>query len=478
MENPLFIQKAYINGTFVEGTNSFEVINPSTNQSIGSLPDLTIEDCRQAIEDAHEAWKSWRNTPVGERCALVRKIFELTKEYKDALAEIMTLESGKPLAESKGEIDYGNAFVEWFAEEGKRAYGENIPSLNGLTRLSTIKQSVGVVGAITPWNFPLAMISRKMAPALVAGCTMVLKPASQTPFTAIALAKIAEMAGIPKGVFSVITSKDSKGIGHELATNPLVRKITFTGSTEVGRTLMEQAASTIKRVSFELGGNAPFLVFDDADLDAAVKGAVAGKFRNAGQTCVSINRFYVQDSIYDAFAEKLKQAVNQLKIGDGFEEGVQVGPLINKAAIEKVTDHVQDAVSKGARILIGGKVIKDNFFAPTVLVDMPLTAKISTEETFGPICALFRFSTEEEGIALANDTPFGLAAYFYSENIHRCQRVAEALEVGMVGINTGLISNASAPFGGIKASGIGREGSKYGLDEYLEIKYLCYGQKG
>lgn len=478
MENPLFIQKAYINGTFVEGTNSFEVINPSTNQSIGSLPDLTIEDCRQAIEDAHEAWKSWRNTPVGERCAMVRKIFELTKEYKDALAEIMTLESGKPLAESKGEIDYGNAFVEWFAEEGKRAYGENIPSLNGLTRLSTIKQSVGVVGAITPWNFPLAMISRKMAPALVAGCTMVLKPASQTPFTAIALAKIAEMAGIPKGVFSVITSKDSKGIGHELATNHLVRKITFTGSTEVGRTLMEQAASTIKRVSFELGGNAPFLVFDDADLDAAVKGAVAGKFRNAGQTCVSINRFYVQDSIYDAFAEKLKQAVNQLKIGDGFEEGVQVGPLINKAAIEKVTDHVQDAVSKGARILIGGKVIKDNFFSPTVLVDMPLTAKISTEETFGPICALFRFSTEEEGIALANDTPFGLAAYFYSENIHRCQRVAEALEAGMVGINTGLISNASAPFGGIKASGIGREGSKYGLDEYLEIKYLCYGQKG
>lgn len=475
MENKLFIQKAYIDGKWVESDKTFEIINPSTNKSIGSLPDLSAQDCQQAIESAHAAWNTWKTTSVGERCAIVRRIYELSIQYKNELAEIMTLESGKPLTESLSEVDYGNAFVEWFAEEGKRAYGETIPSLNGNTRISTIKQGVGVVAAITPWNFPLAMISRKLAPALVAGCTVVLKPASQTPFTAIALAKIGELAGLPKGVFSVITSIDSKSIGTELATNPLIRKLTFTGSTEVGSTLMAQAAGTIKRVSFELGGNAPFIVFDDADIDAAVKGAIAGKFRNAGQTCVSINRFLVQKSVYNEFAAKLTVAVKELKVADGFVKGSQVGPLINISAVEKVNQHIQDALNKGAKITTGGQQLKDNFYAPTVLIDVPHDAVIQNEETFGPVCALFQFDTEEEAIQQANDTAFGLAAYFYSENIRRCQRVSEALESGMIGINTGLISNASAPFGGIKQSGIGREGSKYGLDEYMELKYLCFG---
>lgn len=473
MKNELFIEKAYISGQFVSSKDTFEIINPSTNKSIGAMPNLTVADCKKAIDAAYDAWVSWKNTPVGERCAIVRKIYELTIQYKSELAEIMTLESGKPLTESLGEVDYGNAFVEWFAEEGKRAYGETIPSLNGNTTISTIKQSVGVVGAITPWNFPLAMISRKLAPALVAGCTMVLKPASQTPFTAIALAKICEMAGLPKGVFSVITSTDSKRIGHELSTSPLVRKLTFTGSTEVGQTLMTQAASTIKRVSFELGGNAPFIVFDDANIEETVKGALAGKFRNAGQTCVSINRFYVQESIYEKFATKLAEAVKNLKVADGLEKGSQVGPLINANAVKKVTKHIQDAVKKGATILTGGNQLNGNFFEPTVLTEVSADALIQSEETFGPVCALFKFKTEEEAIKKANDTPFGLAAYFYSENVRRCQRVSEALEAGMIGINTGLISNASAPFGGIKQSGIGREGSKYGLDEYMEIKYIC-----
>jgi len=330
--------------------------------------------------------------------------------------------------------------------------------------------------AITPWNFPLAMLTRKLAPALVAGCTVVLKPASQTPFTAIALAELAQQAGIPKGVFSVLSSTDSKGIGKELATNPLVRKITFTGSTAVGQTLMEQAASTLKRISLELGGNAPFIVFDDADIEQAVAGAVAGKFRNAGQTCVSINRFFVQEKVYDKFATQLAEAVRNLKVGDGFEEAVQVGPLINKKGLEKVKQHVADALSKGATLACGGNTIQGNFFEPTVLINVAADSLVASEETFGPLCALFKFETEDEVIALANNTPYGLAAYFYSENIHRCQRIAAALEAGMVGINTGLISNASAPFGGVKQSGIGREGSKYGLDEYLEIKYLCYGK--
>ncbi|WP_159634080.1 NAD-dependent succinate-semialdehyde dehydrogenase [Sphingobacterium composti Ten et al. 2007 non Yoo et al. 2007] len=473
MENKLFIEQAYIDGEFISSKHTFEIINPSTNKSIGSMPDLTIDDCKSAIDAAYLAWESWKNTPIGERCAIVRRIYELTNQYKSQLSEIITLESGKPLTESLSEVDYGNAFVEWYAEEGKRAYGETIPSMNGNSNISTIKQSIGVVAAITPWNFPLAMISRKMAPALVAGCTLVLKPASQTPFTAIALAKICEMAGLPKSIFSVVTSKDSKGIGEELATNPLIRKLTFTGSTEVGRTLMSQAATTIKRVSFELGGNAPFIVFDDANINAAVQGAVAGKFRNAGQTCVSINRFFVHEAVYDEFASKLTEAVKKLKVADGLEKGSQIGPLINASAVEKVTKHIHDAVENGASILVGGNKLKGNFFEPTVLSNVSYDSLIQSEETFGPICALLKFSTEEEVIHKANDTPFGLAAYFYSENVRRCQRVSEALEAGMVGINTGLISNAAAPFGGIKQSGIGREGSKYGLDEYLELKYLC-----
>jgi len=475
MKNPLFIEKAYINGQFITSSNTFDVINPSTNEIIGTVPNLTVSDCTNAISAADEAWKKWRNTPLGERSIITRRLFDLVQKNKDYLAEIMTLESGKVLKESLVEVDYANSFVEWFAEEGKRAYGETIPAVNNNVRMMTIKQGIGVVAAITPWNFPLAMITRKVAPALVSGCTVVLKPASQTPFTAIALAKLAEEAGVPKGVFSVITSKDSRGIGKELATNPLVRKITFTGSTEVGSTLMEQASSTIKKVSFELGGNAPFIVFDDADIDAAVQGAIAGKFRNAGQTCVSINRFYVQESIYSLFAEKLTAAVQALKVGDGFNPENQVGPLINAKAVEKVQAHIDDAVQKGASILTGGKRIEGNFFSPTVLVNMSNDSLIKHEETFGPICALFKFSTEEEVIEEANDTPFGLASYFYSENIRRCQRIAEAIEAGMVGINTGLISNAAAPFGGVKYSGIGREGSKHGLDEYMEIKYLCYG---
>jgi len=476
MSNPLFIQKAFIDGAYITSAKTFEVINPSTEKVLGTLPDLTVDDCTAAIEAANKAWESWRNVALGERIKIVRKLSELVEQHKNYIAEIMTLESGKPLAESLGEVSYGNSFIEWFAEEGKRMYGETIPSLQGNAQLSTIKQSVGVVAAITPWNFPLAMLTRKLAPALVAGCTVVLKPASQTPFTAIALAELAQQAGIPKGVFSVLSSTDSKGIGKELATNPLVRKITFTGSTAVGQTLMEQAASTLKRISLELGGNAPFIVFDDADIEQAVAGAVAGKFRNAGQTCVSINRFFVQEKVYDKFATQLAEAVRNLKVGDGFEEAVQVGPLINKKGLEKVKQHVADALSKGATLACGGNTIQGNFFEPTVLINVAADSLVASEETFGPLCALFKFETEDEVIALANNTPYGLAAYFYSENIHRCQRIAAALEAGMVGINTGLISNASAPFGGVKQSGIGREGSKYGLDEYLEIKYLCYGK--
>lgn len=476
MENPFFIEKAYINGKFITAEDHFTVTNPSSNKIIGKLPNLKVEHCQHAIISADIAWKKWRNYPLGQRSALVRRLFELIESNKSQLAEIITLESGKPLQESLAEVDYGNSFVEWYAEEGKRSYGETIPSLNNNTILSTIKESVGVVAAITPWNFPLAMITRKLAPALVAGCTVILKPASQTPFTATALAKLADEAGIPEGVFSVITSKDSQNIGYELSTNPLVRKLTFTGSTEVGKTLMAQAATTMKRVSFELGGNAPFLVFDDADIEKAVQGAIAGKFRNAGQTCVSINRFYVQESIYDSFAEKLTLAVQNLKVADGFEKDSQVGPLISKKAVQKVKQHVEDAIRLGAKILTGGQVIKGNFFAPTVLINVDNNSLIKKEESFGPICALFKFKTEEEAIEQANDTAFGLAAYFYSENVRRCQRVTESLEAGMVGINTGMISNASAPFGGVKQSGIGREGSKSGLEEYTETKYLCYGK--
>ncbi len=475
MKNTLLIEKAYLNGAFITADKTFEIINPSTQKPVGVLPDLSVKDAKKYIKAAHEAWPTWRNTAVGERSRILRRLFDLINENRDELAEIMTLESGKPIKESQTEVDYANSFVEWFSEEAKRAYGETIPSTAGNNRMQTIKQGVGVVAAITPWNFPLAMITRKVAPALAAGCTVVLKPASQTPFSAIAFAKLAEEAGVPKGVLNVITSKDSRGLGEEMATNPLVRKISFTGSTAVGKTLMSQAASTIKRISLELGGNAPFIVFDDADIDKAVEGAIAGKFRNTGQTCVSINRFYVQDAVYDEFAKKLIAAVKKLEVGDGLKKNTQVGPLINPEGLEKVIHHVKDATEKGASIATGGKAIKGNFFEPTVLLDVPYDSIIAEEETFGPICALFRFKTENEVIKLANDTPFGLASYFYSDNVTRCFRVAEQLEAGMVGINAGLISNAAAPFGGVKESGLGREGSKYGLDEYIEVKYMCFG---
>lgn len=476
MDNKLFFEKAYINGALTSGQGTFAVINPSDGTVLGEMPDLNVKDVKEAIQSAQDAWLTWKQETVGKRTAIVHRLFELIRSHKEDLAQIITAESGKPLNEARVEVDYGNDFVSWYAEEGKRAYGQTIPSLKNTNRLVTIKQSVGVVAAITPWNFPLAMVTRKLAPALVAGCSIILKPASQTPFTAVALAKLAEEAGLPKGVFQVVTTSRSREIGQELATNPLVRKISFTGSTSVGRTLMEQAASTIKRVSFELGGNAPFLVFDDADIESAVQGALAAKFRNAGQTCVAVNRFYIQDAVYDAFAEKLAAAVQQLKVGDGFEAGVQVGPLINHEAVQKVEEHVQDALAKGAKVVVGGNRLSGNFYEPTVLRDLASDSLLAHEETFGPVCALFRFGTESEGVEYANNTPFGLAAYFYSDNIHRCHRVSEALEAGMIGINTGAISNASAPFGGIKQSGIGREGAHEGLEEYLETKYLCYGR--
>ncbi len=467
--------KAYLNGKFVNGRKSIDVVNPATGEAIAAVPDLTVADCRKAIDYAHAAWPGWRDTDTATRSAAVRSWYELIVANKQDLARIMTMESGKPLAESLAEVDYGASFVEWFAEEAKRAYGETIPAPKNGQRLVTIRQPVGVVTAITPWNFPLAMITRKVAPALACGCTVVLRPASQTPLTALYVAKLAHEAGFPPGVFNVVTGSDSKGMGSELAANEQVRKISFTGSTEVGSALMAQAAETIKKVSFELGGNAPFLVFEDADIEAAIQGAITAKFRNAGQTCVSVNRFYVQDAVFDGFAGQLTAAVKQLKVGNGLDEGVQVGPLINQDGQDKVKAHVKDALDRGADLLTGGKAKKGLFFQPTVLANVPPSALIAREETFGPVCALFRFKTEAEGIALANDTEFGLAAYFYSRDVNRCWRVAERLEAGMVGINTGLLSNAVAPFGGIKQSGVGREGSKHGLDEYTELKYLCFG---
>lgn len=472
----IVVSTKYMDSTNITGRKKFDVINPATGEVIASAPDLTVADCKKAIDHAYEAWETWKNTEVTQRSRTVRKWYELIMAHKQALARTMTMESGKPLSESLAEVDYGASFVEWFAEEAKRAYGDTIPASKAGQRLVTIRQPVGVVAAITPWNFPLAMVTRKVAPALASGCTVVLRPASQTPLTALAVAKLAHEAGFPAGVFNVVTGKDSKGLGEELTTNERVRKISFTGSTEVGRALMANAAGTIKKVSLELGGNAPFLVFDDADFDAAVAGAITAKFRNSGQTCVAVNRFYVQDGAFDAFAKKLTAAVNKLKVGNGLDEGVHVGPLINQEGLDKVEAHVQDALDGGAKLLTGGRAEKGLFYQPTVLANVAGSALIAGEETFGPVCALFRFKTEKEGISMANDTEFGLAAYFYSRDVNRCWRVAEQLESGMVGINTGLVSNAAAPFGGVKQSGIGREGSKHGLDEYMEIKYLCFSE--
>ena len=474
----LFRQQAMINGRWRDASSkeTLAVTNPANGQQLGNVPKMGAAETREAIDAAAGALPAWRALTTKERSSILRRWFELMMEHQDDLAHLMTLEQGKPLAEAKGEISYAASFIEWFAEEGKRIYGDTIPGHQADKRLLVIKQPIGVTAAITPWNFPSAMITRKAGPALAAGCTMVLKPASQTPFSALALAELANRAGIPEGVFNVVTGSASE-VGGELTGNPLVRKLSFTGSTEIGRQLMEQCAKDIKKVSLELGGNAPFIVFDDADLDKAVEGALASKFRNAGQTCVCANRLYVQDGVYDRFTEKLQQAVSKLQIGDGLQPNVTIGPLIDEKAIAKVQEHIADALGKGARIVTGGKVheLGGNFFQPTILVDVPCDAKVAKEETFGPLAPLFRFKDEADVIAQANDTEFGLAAYFYARDLGRVFRVGEALEYGIIGINTGLISTEVAPFGGVKSSGLGREGSKYGIDDYLEIKYMCIG---
>jgi succinate-semialdehyde dehydrogenase / glutarate-semialdehyde dehydrogenase len=474
----LFRQQAYIDGRWSNADNGaeFDVINPATGQVLGRVPQMGAAETRRAIEAANAAWAGWKRKTAKERAALLRRWSDLMLANTEDLAKIMTAEQGKPLSESKGEISYAASFIEWFGEEAKRVYGDTIPSPATDKRLVVIKEPVGVCAAITPWNFPAAMITRKAGPALAAGCPMIVKPAESTPFSALAIAVLDERAGIPPGVFNVLTG-DAPAIGGEMTSNPDVRKITFTGSTEIGRLLMRQSADTIKKISLELGGNAPFIVFDDADLDAAVEGAIVSKYRNTGQTCVCANRLYVQDKVYDVFAEKLVAAVAKLKVGDGFEPGVQQGPLIDRAAVEKVEQHIADARSKGARVLLGGKRHKlgQTFFEPTVLADVTPKMMVAREETFGPVAPLFRFRSDDEVVEMANNTEFGLASYFYSRDVGRIWRVAEALEYGMVGINTGLISNEVAPFGGVKQSGLGREGSHYGLDEFVEIKYLCFG---
>jgi succinate-semialdehyde dehydrogenase/glutarate-semialdehyde dehydrogenase len=473
----LLCNRCFIDGSWQDADQTVEVRNPATGELLGTVPFLGLKETRQAVAAAEAAWPAWRSRTAHERSRIIRRWHDLIVENQVDLAAIMTAEQGKPLAESTGEILYGASFVEWFAEEAKRVYGDTVPMAQPGKRIVVLKQPVGVCAAVTPWNFPSSMITRKSAPALAAGCTVVVKPASQTPFSALALAVLAEEAGMPSGVFNVITGS-AKEIGGELCDNPAVRKLSFTGSTEIGKLLMRQCADTVKKISLELGGHAPFLVFDDADLEEAVQGAVASKYRNSGQTCVCANRFIIQDSIYEAFAEKLMQAVkSQLKPGNGFDEGVNQGPLIDLNAVLRMEAQIKDALAKGARLGCGGQRLGGTgfFFEPTVLLDAAPDMRIAQEETFGPVAPLFRFSTEEEAIALANDTPYGLASYFYSRDIGRCWRMAENLEYGMVGINTGIMSTESAPFGGIKESGIGREGSKYGIEEYLELKYLCLG---
>jgi len=479
LKNPgLLREQAYLDGRWVDADDgaTLDVTNPATGDTVARVPRMGAAEARRAIEAANRAWGPWRRRTAKERAAILRRWNDLMLANADDLAAIMTAEQGKPLAEAKGEIGYAASFIEWFAEEGKRVQGDTLASPAADKRIVVLKEPIGVCAAITPWNFPAAMITRKAGPAFAAGCPMVLKPASATPLSALALAVLAEEAGVPPGVFSVLTG-GSSDIGGEMTSNPLVRKLTFTGSTETGRALMRQSADTIKKLSLELGGNAPFIVFDDADLDAAVQGAIASKFRNAGQTCVCANRIYVQAGVYDAFAEKLAEAVRRLKVGNGMDEGVEQGPLIDEAAVKKVQEHLQDAVDKGARILTGGKphALGGTFFEPTVLTGATPQMQLSREETFGPVAPLFRFESDEEAIRLANDTEFGLASYFYSQGLQRVWRVAESLEYGIVGINTGLISNEVGPFGGVKQSGLGREGSRYGIDDYLVIKYLCLG---
>ena len=472
----LLRQQCFIDGQWLDADSGavLEVNNPATGEIVAKVPRMGAAETKRAVDAAQAALAGWRAKTAKERSAILRRWFELMLANQEDLAVIMTSEQGKSLTESRGEIAYAASFIEWFAEEGKRIYGDTIPAQQADRRIVVIKEPIGVCAAITPWNFPSAMITRKAGPALAAGCTMVCKPASQTPLSALALAVLAERAGVPAGVLNVVTGS-AQQIGGELTANPIVRKLTFTGSTEIGKELMSQCAGTVKKTSMELGGNAPFIVFDDADLDAAVVGALASKYRNSGQTCVCANRFLVQAGVYDEFAAKFAKAVSELKVGNGLDAGVNQGPLIDMNAVTKVEEHITDAVGKGARVTVGGKrhALGGSFFEPTVIADVTTKMLISAEETFGPVAPLFRFETDEEAIQMANDTPFGLAAYFYSRDIGRVWRISEALEYGIVGINTGLISTEVAPFGGMKESGNGREGSKYGIEDYLEIKYLC-----
>jgi succinate-semialdehyde dehydrogenase/glutarate-semialdehyde dehydrogenase len=477
-DTELFHEQCYIDGQWVEADSgkSILVTNPATDEVLGTVPDMGAAETRRAIHSANKAYPAWRAKTAKERAAILRRWYDLIMVDLEDLARIMTAEQGKPLSEARAEIAYAASFAEWFAEEAKRIYGETIPPHQSDKRIVVIKEPVGVCAAITPWNFPSGMITRKAAPALAAGCTVVLKPASATPYSALALVQLAERAGMPNGVLNVITGNSSV-IGAEMTANPIVRKLSFTGSTEIGKLLMQQCAGTVKKLSLELGGHAPFIVFEDADIDAAVEGALVSKYRNSGQTCVCANRLLIQESIYDAFAAKLADQVKRLQVGNGMEPGVTTGPLIDEAAVVKVQEHIDDAVSKGAEILVGGKrhALGGLFFEPTVLVDVDSRMKITRQETFGPVAPLYKFRTEDEAIQMANDTEFGLAAYFYARDVGRTWRVSEGLEYGIVGVNTGLISTETAPFGGMKESGIGREGSKHGIDEYLEVKYLCLG---
>ncbi|WP_280547582.1 MULTISPECIES: NAD-dependent succinate-semialdehyde dehydrogenase [unclassified Halomonas] len=476
-EPQLLIDKAYVAGQWRDGARRFAVANPATGETLAEVPDLDAEDAHEAVTAAADAWPAWRRRTAKERAALLRAWFDAIMAHQEALARLMTLEQGKPLAEARGEVAYGASFVEYYAEEAKRVAGETLPSHGADKRILVFREPIGVVAAITPWNFPLAMITRKCAPALAAGCPVVIKPAEATPLTALALVKLAEEVGFPAGVINVVTASRPAEIGEVLTTDPRVRKISFTGSTPVGKRLLAQCAGTVKKASMELGGNAPFIVFDDADLDAAVEGAVASKYRNSGQTCVCTNRLLVQAGVYDAFIEKLAARVVSLEVGNGLDEGVVQGPLINAAAVEKVEAHIADALDKGGRLVCGGKphALGGTFFQPTIIADVTEEMKVATEETFGPLAPVFRFETEEEAIAMANATEFGLAAYFYARDYRRIWHVMEGLEYGMVAVNEGILSTELAPFGGVKESGLGREGSRHGLDEYTELKYVCVG---
>ncbi|MGB7422860.1 MAG: NAD-dependent succinate-semialdehyde dehydrogenase [Comamonas sp.] len=473
LDPSLLITDSLINGRWIKGRQRFDVSDPATGLKLADVADLGAKETKAAIDAANAAWGPWRAKTAKERFAVLMQWYELLMANKEDLARLMTAEQGKPLAEARGEVAYGASFVQWFAEEAKRVNGQTLASYDGNKRYTVLKQPIGVCAAITPWNFPLAMITRKVAPALAAGCTVVIKPAELTPLTALATAELAQRAGFPAGVINVVTGMDAPAIGQALCASDIVRHLSFTGSTEVGRILMAQCAPTVKKLSLELGGNAPFIVFDDADLDSAVEGALASKYRNAGQTCVCANRLYVQDGVYEAFVKKLAARVKTMKVGNGFDDGVSVGPLIEPAALAKVDKHVKDAVKKGGRVLTGGGRLKGQFYEPTVIADASSKMLVAREETFGPVAPVFRFKTEQEAIDAANATEYGLASYFYARDIGRITRVSEALEYGMVGINTGLISTEHVPFGGVKQSGLGREGSSHGIEEYLEMKYLC-----